>query len=404
MKTAHRRLWAALALFLVFLAPLAAETWSSIADEIGAYLDDSVRFYREGKNEEAKQCRYDAYFRIYELKEMEQAVQSWFGSKYNFNIEALFAEVTVLINEGRPVGELEALVEELMEILRESAAELDVEKPRENMSHGAIFAKALVILLREGLEAILILGAMIAILIKRKREDQVKTVYIASAAAVFASVLLAVFLNALRARVGITRGYAAQELFEGFVILAAVAVLLWVGGWLIKTSASEMASLKSRVGDASDKSSTKALALVSFLAVFREGAETVLFYQAMFNDVSSDRYGLVALGMAAAVVLLAVGFVLVRYGSVKLPLKWFFNVTGVFIFYMAFSMSGKAFLEFREAGWFEDSMVNFPTIPWLGIYPVLPGLLLQGAVVVASIAVYMVNKRKNVKTPSGNDG
>ncbi len=404
MKMAHRRLWAALALFLVFLAPLAAETWSSIADEIGAYLDDSVRFYREGKNEEAKQCRYDAYFRIYELKEMEQAVQSWFGSKYNFNIEALFAEVTVLINEGRPVGELEALVEELMEILRESAAELDVEKPRENMSHGAIFAKALIILLREGLEAILILGAMIAILIKRKREDQVKTVYIASAAAVFASVLLAVFLNALRARIGITRGYAAQELFEGFVILAAVAVLLWVGGWLIKTSASEMASLKSRVGDASDKSSTKALALVSFLAVFREGAETVLFYQAMFNDVSSDRYGLVALGMAAAVVLLAVGFVLVRYGSVKLPLKWFFNVTGVFIFYMAFSMSGKAFLEFREAGWFEDSMVNFPTIPWLGIYPVLPGLLLQGAVVVASIAVYMVNKRKNVKTPSGNDG
>ncbi len=400
----NKRVLAVIFLLLFFALPLFAETWSDIAEEIGEYLDDVVVFYEQGKGEEAKQSRYDAYFRVYELKEMEQAVQSWFGGKHNFLIEDLFAEITRSINAGNPPEEVAEIRDELMVMLRDAAKELDVEAPREDMSHGAIFTKSFVILLREGLEAILLLGAMIAILIKRERKDQIKVVYFSAILAVIASVILAFILNAVRNRVGITRGLAAQELFEGVVILIAVAVLLWVGGWIIKTTASEMASLKKQIDKASAGTRVGALALVSFLAVFREGAETVLFYQAMFSDVSTERYGLIALGMAAAVVVLVAGFIVVRYGSIKLPLKLFFSLTGIFIFYLAFSMAGKAFVEFREAGWFQNSTVNFPTVPFLGIYPILPGLILQGVVILFVIAAFFISRKKYVKTPSEKDG
>lgn len=391
---------------LIFLGAsfnVAAESWADVAEEIGVYLDESVRLYEQGEGDAAKQQRYDAYFRVYELKEMEQAVQSWFGGKYNFMIEDMFAEITRIVNEGRPAKDLATVRDELRAVLLESAIELDIERPREDVSHAAIFWKAFLILLREGMEAILILGIMIAILVKRNRPDQKKIVYTSAIGGILASLILAVLLNVLRERIGITKGYIAQELFEGFVILAAVAVLLWVCGWLIKTSSNEMAHLKKAVDEAVVGSRVGALALVSFLAVFREGAETVLFYQAMFADVSPERYGLIGLGMAAAVVGLVVGFALVRYGSIKLPLKLFFSVTGVFIFYMAFSMAGKAFLEFKEAGWIQSGTVNFPTITWLGIYPLLPGLLLQGSIIIFAVAMLVINK-KNVIKPSVNDG
>ncbi|VEH66589.1 high-affinity Fe2+/Pb2+ permease [Rodentibacter pneumotropicus] len=136
-----------------------------------------------------------------------------------------------------------------------------------------------------------------------------------------------------------------------------------------------------------------------FLAVYREGAETVLFYYALASDAKSA-VGLAYLfaGFLVGVFLLAICYFIMRYSVVKLPLKPFFMFTGTFMYVMAFVFAGKSILELIEGKLFEPTLMNgIPEISWLGIYPYLETLIPQGILIIAALFALAVMKYQSKK-------
>ncbi|HXI21374.1 MAG TPA: FTR1 family protein, partial [Gemmatimonadales bacterium] len=243
-----------------------------------------------------------------------------------------------------------------------------------------LFVQSLVLLLREGLEAILVVGALMAFLMKTGAGQRKRDIHVGVAAAIAASLLTAVLLETL-----FEASHVSQESLEGGVMLVATAVLFYVSYWLL--SKMEVAKwnrfVRGRVQDAVSSGSALALASVAFLAVYREGFETVLFYKALFfagaGSVLPVIAGMVLGGAGLALVYLAIN----RYG-VRIPLKPFFGVTSAFLYYMAFVFAGRGIAELQEGAIVGTTVVPWgPRIPALGIYPTVESLALQGLLLLA---------------------
>jgi high-affinity iron transporter len=172
---------------------------------------------------------------------------------------------------------------------------------------------------------------------------------------------------------------ASREIIEGTTLLLAVCVLFSVSYWLIsKVEAAKWQQfINEKVTTALDHGGGRALTFVAFLAVYREGAETALFYQALFNEGPNVVLPL-SLGIIVGFAALAVIFTLFyRYG-VRIPIRRFFAVTSVLLYYMAFVFAGKGIRELQEGNAIPLTAIRgFPHIEWLGIYPSWQGLLTQ---------------------------
>ena len=136
-----------------------------------------------------------------------------------------------------------------------------------------------------------------------------------------------------------------------------------------------------------------------FLAVYREGAECVLFYQALFIDAGeASGYGAVISGFVLGVVLLVGIFYLLKTGAVRIPIRPFFIATSVLIFFMALIFSSKGVMELVEARVFEPTLIEgMPSVIWMGIYPYLEPLMLQVVILFGAIAsgTYITLKSKH---------
>jgi high-affinity iron transporter len=146
--------------------------------------------------------------------------------------------------------------------------------------------------------------------------------------------------------------------------------------------------VKSKVNDALTSGSSLALASAAFLAVYREGFETVLFYKALFltGASSGSSMPIVAGILVGASILVGVYFAISRFG-VRLPLRPFFGVTSAFLYYMAFVFAGKGVAELQEGGVLPTTIVSWaPRVPALGIYPTLESLLAQGVLAILLLA------------------
>jgi high-affinity iron transporter len=186
---------------------------------------------------------------------------------------------------------------------------------------GAFFQSFLIIL-REGFEAILVIGAVVAFLIKTGNRERLHSIWMGIGLGLVASALMAVILQTVFAHLPMSR-----EIIEGVTMLAAVAVLFSVSYWLIsKVEAAKWQKfIREKVSTALDHGGGKALAVVAFLAVFREGAETALFYQALFSEGSGTLP--LILGIVAGGVALAVIFTLFYRFGVRIPMRSFFTIT-----------------------------------------------------------------------------
>jgi high-affinity iron transporter len=174
---------------------------------------------------------------------------------------------------------------------------------------------------------------------------------------------------------------ASRELVEGVTALVAVGVLLYVSHWLFqKTYIHDWkAYLEQHLGRAVTRGSAFAMAGLAFAAVYREGFETVLFYQALMFDAGA---GAVLAGFAPGILIIAaIGYGIVRLG-LRLPLKRVFGITGSVLLYLAFVFIGKGLYNLQEAGLFSPH-----PLPWmpdhealrqlLGLYPLAETLLAQ---------------------------
>jgi high-affinity iron transporter len=180
---------------------------------------------------------------------------------------------------------------------------------------------------------------------------------------------------------------ASREIVEAATMLVAVVVLFSVSYWLIsKVEAAKWQKfIREKVTLALEHGGGKALALVAFLAVYREGAETALFYQALFNE--GPNVGLpLALGIIVGFAALAVIFTLFyRYG-VRIPMRPFFTVTSILLYYMAFVFMGKGVRELQEGNIMHITVIpGGPHVEAMGIYPSVETLVAQGILILLLI-------------------
>jgi high-affinity iron transporter len=252
------------------------------------------------------------------------------------------------------------------------------------------FVQAAVILLREGLEAMLVIAALAAYLKKAGAEQRLVALYGGAVIAILASLVAAYLFQTLN-------DGQHNDLIEAFVILAAAALMLYVSGWLLvrQDPRAWQAYLKQQAEGALAQGTAWAIALLAFLAVFREGAETVLFVYALASSSggwSADLFAGLAAGAAGLVVL----FCVINAVASRLPLLAVFVVTSALLFLMAIKMIGDAILEFQEQLIVPSNPVA--SLGWMleyGLNPTREALLAQGAVIVLAIVTFLMWRRNS---------
>lgn len=200
-------------------------------------------------------------------------------------------------------------------------------------------AGSFIIGLREGLEAALIVGILIAYLSRTNARAQVRAVWYGTGAAVLVSIVAAALLQFI----GATITGAAEELFEGTIMIVAAFMLAWMVFWMARRAA----FLKSDLQQSAASASRFALGGLAFLAVGREGIETTLFLTAA--AFSSSGVEAVAGGLAGIIAAIAIGWALFR-GSMRLNLKLFFTVSGGLLLLFGAGLLAHGVHEFQEAG------------------------------------------------------
>jgi len=228
---------------------------------------------------------------------------------------------------------------------------------------------------REGFEGILIVAALMTFLAKagapERRRDVARGAWLAVAASLLTWVLVELLFQ-------ITPGQ--REAIEGGTMLLAAAVLFYVSYWLLSKieAAKWTAFVRGKMQSALSSGSGMALTAVAFLAVYREGFETILFYKALFSSAGASGVPVVG-GIAAGSVGLVAVYVLINQLGLRVAMKPFFAVTGVMLYYMAFVFAGKGIAELQGARIVPLTVIeSAPRIPFLGIYPTLESLVVQG--------------------------
>ena len=341
---------------------------------VRARVDSAVAFAASGDAGEARRTAFDAYF-AFEAVEREVRVKNAALATELETDFALLRERAASGASGDVLADTRRAV--LAGLERAERVVADRQGPL------SLFTQSLVLLVREGLEAILVIGALLAFLSKTGAASRRRDIHIGVAAALGASVLTAIALETV-----FHLSPARQEVLEGITMIAAAAMLFYVSYWLL--SKIEVARwnrfMKGKVAGALSSGSALALASVAFLAVYREGFETVLFYKALLVSAGPAGFPPIGAGFVVAGLLLAAIYVAIDRFGVRLPLKRFFAVTSAFLYYMAFVFAGKAVAEFQEGGLVGTTIVEgAPRVPMMGIYPTVESMAAQAILVLLAL-------------------
>ncbi|HZO19363.1 MAG TPA: cytochrome c/FTR1 family iron permease, partial [Gemmatimonadaceae bacterium] len=341
-----------------------ADDPQGIARRVLAMLDRSLAAARAGRTPEAGDLAFDAYLAFEPLETRARARDPGLVAA----AERQFADFKGAVRGGdlraaeRAHNTIEAQLPSIVELTSAPSG------------RWATFFQSFLIILREGFEAILVIGAICAFLLKTGNRARLRSIWVGSALALVASAATAIVLQTVLRSMP-----ASREIIEGATMLVAVLVLFSVSYWLIsKVEAARWQQfIREKVTTALEHGGGSALAFVAFLAVYREGAETALFYQALFGE-GSNAAAPIALGIVVGAAVLAVIFTLFyRYG-VKIPLRPFFAVTSVVLYYMAFVFAGKGVRELQEGNVVPITTIpGFPSFDAMGIYNTVETLLAQ---------------------------
>lgn len=374
--------------------------WLDLADILQSEFAEAAAMYADGKVVTAEPRFRKAYARYYGKSTFQAHVAKSLGAARDADIVALYTQTKAMILSRAEKPAVVLAINTLSEEL--SKAALDLTKAQGRAQWWATVVASLLILLREGFEAILIVGAIIAYLRKSGNERNLGAVYKGSIIGILASIVMALILISLT-KFGFESGQG-QEVVEGVTMFIAVAVLFYTSNWMISKASSKAWSqyLQGKIQTSVDRKSMFSLAFTCFLAVFREGAEVILFYQAMFSGSDgSGTVSAVVLGMVIAVALLVFVYKAIILTGKKLPLKPFFYATSILMFVMVVAFVGGGISEFVDAGWILPRVLSgVPTVSLLGIYPYAESLIAQGialAVVLGSLALGFAISKKGEK-------
>ncbi len=347
-------------------------------------LDAVKQAYMKKDYDGSYQLAVEAYLEGFELVEQKlDAVDSGLRRKIEQAMTGLRNQIRAQV--GFP--EVEASIEEINNMLN-----LATERMNEgNLSGSTVFVSALFILLREGLEALLVVAALIAFLIKTEHRANVRYLHFG-----WIGALLAGGLTWWASITIIDISGASREMTEGIASLLAAVILFYVGFWLHdKTNAVQWkAFIQNSMQKALSTGTLWGLAGLSFIAVYREVFESILFFQALW--VQADKAGktMAVSGIATGALLLTILAWIVFRLSIRLPLRQFFNASGVLMLALAVIFAGKGVAALQEAGYINFNPVNMPRIDLLGIYPNMQGLVVQGVLLLLAFFLWYGLPRK----------
>ena len=370
--------------------------YTKVVQNINDKIQAAITLYKNGDVKKAMGDIQDIYFDEFEGSGMENKVGA-IDVNLKTAIEATFGNLVALMKSG---ADEKTLQESASKMSSQLAAAL--EKTSSSSSPWSLFVWALTIILREGFEALIIVAAVVAYLVKTGNAKAMgKVVYSSVGVAVILSFVMAWLMNVI---FGEAAGQK-RELMEGITMLVAVGLLFYVGFWLLSNAGAKKWNdyIKSHVSDSISSGSTTTLWWTVFLAVFREGAETVLFYQALiFGAKDSAGYSMIAAGFVVGLIVLLIVYFLFKIFAVKIPIKPFFIFTSAIIFYMSIVFVGKGVGELVEGKIFIPTIIkglSFPdwTRDWLGLQPYYESLVPQIIMVLALVIGIVIMKSKQNK-------
>ena len=356
---------------------IAGSTSEYIAHTIDK-LEKAIDLYEAGRKDEAFRETLDGY--LGGFQKIEPALVSKKRSLV-FKVEKKIGFFRSWVMSDRDSSELRDLKASIEGDLREAE---NILLGGSSLGKYVSFINSFSIMLREALEALLIMAAIIAALVHSGNRGMIKYVHYGWIAAILAG-----FATWAAARTMVDISGARREIVEGVTSLLAAVVLFYVSYWLVsKADVKKWKEyVRSKTEGALTRRSGLTLAFVSFLAVYREAFETLLFYQALFYQTGSSTphviYGLVA-GVA---VVFIIAFLMYKF-TLRIPLKYFFSFASVFLYLLCFILLGKGILELQESGIISSTSADFiPYIGTLGIYPTYETAIPQG--VLLSLAFFL---------------
>jgi high-affinity iron transporter len=352
------------------------------------FLREAVDLYSQGDKEKAYQKAVDAYIDGYDLAE-----PALFAKDLTFgrNLEAQFTEFRNAIKQGVSAEEIqkryldiEAKLDQAEQILARD----------DSFSAYYTFINSALIILREGLEATLILAAILAMLKVMGANEAIRYIHLG-----WISALLMGGITWLATQSVLTLSGQHRESMEGFISVFAAVALFYVGYWLHTRAETKkwQTFIQDKVKNSLSSKSIFGLMGISFFAVYREAFEVVLFYQALWLQNENSHHAVLSGFVAGLAVLVIVTFGILKLG-LKIPLKYFFGATGTLLYIVAFIFAGTGIKELQAAGWVSTTPLKFPRqTPLLGIYPTVETLAAQGLMLCAFIATSIWTARERKK-------
>lgn len=433
-----------LVLALLMLTPLAVtaapqsegsyNNWTELALAMEKVLNGVKDYYKAGDATEAFNQMNRAYYNFYEIEGFEKNAKAHIKASRKTEVEFQFSQCKTSIKQGEPQETVDANVDTLISMLKEDADALDIKfgyktegsetaetgdeaasaagvsSAGGSLSSGSTnpwltFGGCFAIILREGFEAILVVGAIIAYLVKSGNKNKLGAVYLGSVLAIICSFAAAVLLTLLKWANG-----ANQEIIEGITALIAVVVLFYVSNWMVSKAESEAWSryIEGQLSHSVETGSMFTLGFTAFLAVFREGAEVILFYQPFLSE--EGQAGMVFAGFGAGCLVLIVVYLAIRYLSVKLPMKPFFLGTSILMFILSIAFLGSGIKELIEGdvfmmtspAWLKNLIPTNDVLDMLGIYPCYETLIPQMLLLTLTVIIFAIQGwKRNNKVEAG---
>jgi high-affinity iron transporter len=351
-------------------------------------IGEATRLYDKGEKEKAYQKAIEAY-----LDGFEMAEPALFAKDASFgrSLEAQFTQFRNSIRQGVSTEEIQKQHQDIQARLDQAVGILS---ESDDFAGYYAFLNSALIILREGLEAALILAAIVAMLRVMGAPNAVRYIHLGWILALFAGVL-----TWLAAQTVLTFSGQHRESMEGFISIFAAIALFYVGYWLHRRSEAKrwQAFIQDKVQNVLSRKGILGLVGISFFAVYREAFEVVLFYQALWLQNENSHNAILGGFAAGVVAMLAATFAIFKLG-LRIPLKYFFGVTGTLLYIMAFIFAGTGINQLQAAGWVPVTPLDFPSVPVLGIYPTMETLAAQGLLLGVFIAtsLWMARERNKV--------
>jgi high-affinity iron transporter len=350
-------------------------------------LAESISAYRAGRRDEAQRLALASYLEGFELAE---ASLDTLDRNLRQEVETRMIAYRDLLRRGATAEQAAAAAAGIDTLLAASAEKLD----SGGLSPTAAALSAFFILLREGLEALLVVAAIIAFLIKAGRHEALRWIH-----AGWIGALALGIITWFAAATLIEISGATRELTEGVTAILAAVILLYVGFWLHGKSHAQAwkVFIEQHLGAALRGGRLWALAGVSFLAVYREAFETVLFYQALWQQSGTGAHGSIMVGFLGGVAVLALlAWLILRYG-LRLPIGLFFGACSMLMAALAVVFTGHGVKALQEAGVIAASPLDFTGLPAVGLYPTTETMIAQGIALLLVIAAFAWARAGNTR-------